>query len=84
MTDRRVWASLSLVVVLALILGMYYWVHKPVTYRQAEAISSTLVNSGVAILLTLVGGGLGRQLVGEGKSLRQVSVSPFTLHWGGA
>ena len=84
MTDRRVWASLSLVVVLALILGVYYWVHKPVTYRQAEAIGSTLVNAGVAILLTLVGGGLGRQLVGEGKiaSPGERVTLHVTLGWG--
>lgn len=84
MTDRRVWASLSLVVVLALILGVYYWVHKPATYRQAEAIGSTLANFGVAILLTLVGGGLGRQLVGEGEiaSPGERVTLHVTLGWG--
>ncbi len=84
MTDRRVWASLSLVAALALILGVYYWVHKPATFRQAEAIGSTLADSGVAILLTLIGGGLGRQLVGEGEiaSPGERVTLHVTLGWG--
>ncbi len=63
MTDRRVWISLGLVAALMLSLGVYYWVHKPVTPAQAPALAAVLADGGVAALLTLLGGGLGRRLI---------------------
>jgi len=65
MTDRRVWVSFGLVLVLAVVLAGYYYLHKPITPRFALALVSSLVNLGVASLVTAVGGGLGRRLVGR-------------------
>jgi len=57
--------ALLLVVALgvAASLSGYYLVHKPVTPAQAAALASTLANAGVALLLTLLAGGLGGRLL---------------------
>ena len=46
MRDRRVWISLGLVAALMVSLGVYYWVHKPVTPAQAPALAAVLATGG--------------------------------------
>lgn len=58
--------SLGLIVMLTIILSAYYWVHKPVTPAMAAALASTSANLGVAVWLTLIGGGVGRRMLGGG------------------
>jgi 4-amino-4-deoxy-L-arabinose transferase-like glycosyltransferase len=56
-------AAISMLVWTMLILGLYYWVHKPVTRALAEAVGGALVDSGVALLFAVIGGGLGKRLL---------------------
>jgi 4-amino-4-deoxy-L-arabinose transferase-like glycosyltransferase len=46
-----------------LILGLYYAVHKPVTRALAEALGGALLDSVVALLFAVIGGGLGKRLL---------------------
>ena len=46
-----------------LILGLYYWVHKPVTRALAEAVGGALLDMLVALVFTVVAAGLGRRLL---------------------
>lgn len=70
MTDspsgRRLTLSFGLVLALVIILGVYYWVHKPIQPVQAAVLASTLADAAVAGLLTLLGGALGRRLLHDG------------------
>jgi 4-amino-4-deoxy-L-arabinose transferase-like glycosyltransferase len=58
-------AAISMLVWTMLILGLYYAVqaHKPVTRALAEALGGALVDSVVALLFALIGGGLGKRLL---------------------
>ena len=58
--------SLSLVAALSwimMILGLYYWVHKPLTPPLASAVGGALVDMLAALAFTVVGSGLGRRLL---------------------
>lgn len=55
--------ALGVVLALAGLLGLYYFVHKPILLAQALALASVLADAGVAVLLTLLGGGAGRRLL---------------------
>lgn len=46
-----------------LVLGLYYWVHKPITPPLAEALGGALLDSAVAFALLTVGAGLGGALL---------------------
>ena len=56
-------AAISMLVWTMLILGLYYAVHKPVTRALAEAVGGALVDSAVALLFAVIGGGLGKRLM---------------------
>jgi hypothetical protein len=56
----------SLVLGLIAVLGFYYVIHKPITTALAAALASTGANLGVAVWLTLIGGGVGRRMLGGG------------------
>lgn len=60
---RRLWFSLALVLALGITLSGYYFVHRPVTLAQAAVLAGTFVDTGVAFLLTALGGGLGQRLL---------------------
>jgi len=60
--SRRAVLALALALGLIAVLGVYYWIHKPITSALAVALASTSVNLGVAVWLTLIGGGLGRRV----------------------
>jgi hypothetical protein len=62
-TDRRPWFAFGAVLALLATLSAYYWVHKPVTPAQAVAVAGGWADLGTALLLTLLGGGLGRRLL---------------------
>ncbi len=62
MNDRaKVWIAFGVVIGLAALLGAYYYVHKPITPGQAAALAAVLADAAVAMLLTVLGGGLGRR-----------------------
>ena len=46
-----------------LVLGLYYWVHKPVTPPLAGALGGALLDGAVAGAFVLVGGGVGRGIL---------------------
>ncbi len=46
-----------------LVLGLYYWVHKPITPPLAGALGGALLDCAVAGVFVLVGGGLGRGIL---------------------
>lgn len=46
-----------------LILGLYYWVHKPITPPLAGAVGGAILDMIVAALFALAAGGLGRRLL---------------------
>ncbi len=48
---------------LTLILGLYYWVHKPLTPPLAAAVGGALLDSAVAFALLTVGAGVGGALL---------------------
>jgi hypothetical protein len=51
------------------VLGLYYWVHKPITPPLAEALGGALLDSAVAFALLTVGAGIG------GAVLRRLGVT---------
>jgi 4-amino-4-deoxy-L-arabinose transferase-like glycosyltransferase len=66
MTRRRTRYTITIISALVwtmLILGLYYWVHKPLTPALAEAVGGALLDSVVALMFAVVGGGLGRYLL---------------------
>ena len=46
-----------------LILGLYYWVHKPLTPALAEAVGGAALDTLFAILFASIAGGLGRRVL---------------------
>ncbi len=46
-----------------LILGLYYWVHKPITPALTEAIGGALLDTVIAFIFVSAAGGLGRRLL---------------------
>lgn len=60
----RQWAvALAVLTWATLILGLYYWVHKPLTPPLAAALGGALLDSAVAFVLLTVGAGLGGALL---------------------
>ena len=60
----RQWAvALAVLTWATLILGLYYWVHKPITPPLAEALGGALLDSAVAFALLTVGAGIGGALL---------------------
>ncbi len=58
------WAvALATLTWLTLILGLYYWVHKPLTPPLAAAVGGALLDSAVAFALLTVGAGVGGALL---------------------
>ena len=57
------------------VLALYYWIpeHKPVSTALAEAVGGALLDSLVAALVALIGGGVGRRL------LRSLDLGAFSL-----
>jgi 4-amino-4-deoxy-L-arabinose transferase-like glycosyltransferase len=62
-SSRRLAVSFGLVLALTIILGAYYWVHKPIQPAQAAVLASALADAAVAGLLSLLGGALGRRIL---------------------
>ncbi|NPV68232.1 MAG: hypothetical protein HPY64_13915 [Anaerolineae bacterium] len=60
---RRAIATGAALLWLALVLGLYYWVHKPLTPPLAEAIGGAILDAAVAALFALLAGGLGTRLL---------------------
>lgn len=60
---RRAAAIGAALLWLALVLGLYYWVHKPLTPPLAEAIGGAFLDAAVAALFALAAGGLGTRLL---------------------
>lgn len=48
---------------MALILGLYYWVHKPLTPALAEALGGALLDLAVTAALAALAAGVGRRLL---------------------
>ncbi len=46
-----------------LVLGLYYWVHKPITPPLAETLGGALLDCATAGVFVLIGGGLGRGIL---------------------
>ncbi|GIV81416.1 MAG: hypothetical protein KatS3mg051_0770 [Anaerolineae bacterium] len=60
----RQWAvALAALTWVTLILGLYYWVHKPLTPPLAAALGGALLDSAVAFALLSVGAGVGGYLL---------------------
>lgn len=55
-------AVISTLLWTVLVLGLYYWGHKPLTPALAGAVGGAILDMMVAALITLVGGGIGRRL----------------------
>jgi 4-amino-4-deoxy-L-arabinose transferase-like glycosyltransferase len=55
-----------------LVLGLYYWGHKPLTPALAGAVGGAILDVVVAALFVLVAGGVGRRL------LRRLDLSPWS------
>ncbi len=60
---RRAIATGAALLWMALVLGLYYWVHKPLTPPLAEAIGGAILDTVVAALFALLAGGLGTRLL---------------------
>ncbi len=56
-------AIVAVLLWMALILGLYYWVHKPVTPALAQAVGGALLDAAAAALFTLAAAGLGGRLL---------------------
>ncbi len=56
-------ATLGALIWTMLILGLYYWVHKPITPPLARAAGGALLDMAVAAVFALAAGGLGRRLL---------------------
>lgn len=62
-TPRRTVAVIAAVVWMALVLGLYYWVHKPLTPALAVALGGALLDLAVAAGFAAIAAGLGRRLL---------------------
>ncbi len=56
------WAILSLLWIV-LILGLYYWVHKPLTPALVAAVGGAALDIAVALIMTALGAGLARRVL---------------------
>ncbi len=59
----RLALALGIILALILILGGYYMIHKPIQPAQAAALFVVAADAGVAGLLTLLGGAVGRHVL---------------------
>jgi hypothetical protein len=84
---KDTWVAVGVVLGLAALLAAYYYVHKPIEPAQALVIASALADAGVAALVTLAGGTVGRRLLrgffhgGRASAGRRVVVE-VALGWG--
>lgn len=62
-TTHRTVAVIVAVVWMALVLGLYYWVHKPLTPALAVALGGALFDLAVAAGFAAIAAGLGRRLL---------------------
>jgi hypothetical protein len=70
---RHAIAVISALLWTVLVLGLYYWGHKPLTPALAGAVGGAILDVGIAALFTLVAGGVGRRL------LRRLDLSPWSV-----
>lgn len=61
--QRHLLISVSVLLWVALIFGLYYWVHKPLTPALAEAIAGALLDVGLGIAFLVIAGGIGRRIL---------------------
>ena len=67
MNERsKVWVAFGAVLSLAALLAAYYYFHKPITPAQAVSLAGVAADAGVAALLTVLGGSLGRRCLSSG------------------
>ncbi|MBN1678650.1 MAG: hypothetical protein JW966_00065 [Anaerolineae bacterium] len=72
-TFRYTLSLIAVVVWTTLLLGLYYWVHKPLTVPLVKAIGGAVVDGVTALGVIALGGGLGRLL------LRRLDFSAWSL-----
>ena len=70
---RHAIAVISALLWMALVMGLYYWGHKPLTPALAGAVGGAILDVMIAALITLVGSGVGRRL------LRQLDLSSWSV-----
>ncbi|MGQ0601687.1 MAG: ArnT family glycosyltransferase [Anaerolineales bacterium] len=63
MSSRNVWFAVIILLAVLVALAGYYLVHKPITPALAVHLTSVAADVGVALWITLLGGGLGRVLL---------------------
>jgi hypothetical protein len=56
-------ALIGIIIWTTLILGLYYWVHKPLTPSLARALGGAVLDLGVACWFACLGGGLGHRFL---------------------
>lgn len=60
---RRVLAITGALVWAQIILGLYYWVHRPFGAALADALGGAVLDAATAALFVIIGGGVGRRLL---------------------
>ncbi|MBN1200581.1 MAG: hypothetical protein JXJ20_01875 [Anaerolineae bacterium] len=72
-TRKRAAALTAMVIWAALVLGLYYWVHKPLTPPLMRALGGALLDVVTAAVCVALAGGLGRRL------LRPLDLSDWSI-----
>ena len=62
-SPRYTLALIATIIWLALLLGLYYWVHKPITPALARAAGGALLDTAVMVTFLLAAGALGRRVL---------------------
>lgn len=61
--QRNILTSISGLLWIALVLGVYYWVHKPLTRALVEAFAGALLDIGLGIVFLAIAGGVGHRIL---------------------
>ncbi len=84
---RQLASVTGLVLWATLILGLYYWVHKPLTPALADALAGAAIDIAVSLLFVLVSAGIGRRFLrtlgmvwgGQAEQLAAASITGLGL-----
>lgn len=61
--QRNILTSISVLLWITLVFGVYYWVHKPATPALVEAVAGALLDIGLGLVFLAIAGGVGHRIL---------------------